>query len=254
MKVTRPDVDAPWTYDQIAQEFDSIMSRYDVERRLAVVFDQLLHHLDLKQRLLLDAGCGTGLFSAEAAKRGANVVSLDHGKNLLRETRRKGLTSVIAADAARMPVRDGSFDIVVSSECIEHTPSPHVTVRELVRVLRPGGWLVVTCPNAVWRWSCTMANALRLRPYHGLENWPTWGELRTWASEAGIRVHQQVGLHLFPFIFTATHPLLRRLDRLGAHWGRVYVNQCLSGQKIAGAPERPHSRAGTGALDSAVRR
>lgn len=234
-------MNAPWTYDLIAQEFDSIMNRYDVERRLTVVFDQLLDHLDLKGHLLLDAGCGTGLFSVEAARRGATVVSLDYGKNLLRETRRKGITSVVAGDAARMPVRDGSFDIVVSSECIEHTPSPDATVRELVRVLRPGGWLVVTCPNAIWRWSCTLASALKLRPYYGLENWPTWGELRTWTTEAGIRVHQQVGLHLFPFIFRVTHPILRRFDRLGAHWGRLYLNQCLSGQKLAGAPELSES-------------
>jgi 2-polyprenyl-3-methyl-5-hydroxy-6-metoxy-1,4-benzoquinol methylase len=233
MTVTRSDVNAHWSYDLIAHEFDSIMNRYDVERRLSVVFDQLLQELDLRRQLLLDAGCGTGLFSAEAARRGATVVSLDCGKNLLRETRRKGVISVVAGDAAQMPVPDGSFDIVVSSECIEHTPSPQSTVRELVRVLRPGGWLVLTCPNAAWRWSCTVADALKLRPYHGLENWPTWGDLRTWATQAGIRVHQHIGLHLFPFIITATHPLLRRFDRLGARWGRIYVNQCLSGQKIA---------------------
>lgn len=254
MKMTRSEVDGRWTYDLIAEEFDSIMNRYDVERRLNVVFDQLLDHLDLKGRRLLDAGCGTGLFSVQAAKRGATVVSLDCGKNLLRETRRKGITAVVAGDAARMPVRDGAFDVVVSSECVEHTPSPAATVQELVRVLRPGGWLVVTCPNAFWRWSCTIAGALKLRSYHGLENWPTWGELRTWATDAGIRVHQHIGLHLFPFVFTATHPILRRFDRLGSRWGPIYVNQCLLGQKIAVAADPPESRAEPGAFGSAARR
>jgi 2-polyprenyl-3-methyl-5-hydroxy-6-metoxy-1,4-benzoquinol methylase len=227
-------VSAPWSYDLIAHEFDSIMNRYDVERRVNVVFGQLLDHVDLKQKLLLDAGCGTGIFSVEAARRGATVVGLDCGKNLLLETRRKGITSVLAGDVARMPVRDATFDVVVSSECVEHTPAPRATLQELVRVLRPGGWLVVTCPNAFWRWSCSLANALKLRPYHGLENWPSWTELRTWTSQAGVRVHQQVGLHLFPFILTATHPALRRLDRLGGRFGRIYVNQCLAGQKITG--------------------
>jgi 2-polyprenyl-3-methyl-5-hydroxy-6-metoxy-1,4-benzoquinol methylase len=233
-KVVSPEVEKPWTYDLIAREFDSLMNRYDVERRLDVVFEELLTHVSLKGKLLLDAGCGTGFFSAEAARRGASVVSLDCGKNLLRETRGKGITAVVAGDAARIPVRDGTFDIVVSSECVEHTPSPGATVRELVRVLRPHGWLAVTCPNAVWRWSCSLANALHLRPYHGLENWPAWNELRTWAIEAGLEVHQQLGLHLFPFIFKATYPVLRRLDRLGSRFGRMYVNQCLSGQKIQG--------------------
>lgn len=221
-----------WTYDLIAQDFDSIMNRYDVERRLDMVFEQLLLHVNLRNALLLDAGCGTGLFSVAAARRGARVVSLDCGVNLLRETRRKGITTLVAADAARIPVRDATFDLVVSSECVEHTPSPRQTVGELVRVLRPGGWLVVTCPNAIWRWSCSVANALNLRPYRGLENWPAWAELRTWTSEAGIRVHQHLGLHLFPFVFRWSHPLLRRLDGLGDRFGPIYVNQCLAGQKV----------------------
>lgn len=221
-----------WTYDLIAQEFDSIMNRYDLERRLQVVFEQLLAEVDLHGTLLLDAGCGTGFFSARAARSGAQVVSLDVGKDLLRETRRKGIASIVAGDAARMPIRDASFDVVVSSECIEHTRSPRDTLRELVRVLRPGGWLVVTCPNALWRWSCTIANALHLRPYQGVENWPAWRELRLWANEAGVEVRHQIGLHLFPFVLKASHPVLRQLDRLGGRLGRVYVNQCLAGKKM----------------------
>lgn len=221
-----------WTYDLIAPEFDALMNQYDLERRLQVVFDQLLAEVDLRGTLLLDAGCGTGFFSARAARAGARVVSLDVGKNLLRETRRKGIASLVAGDAARMPIREAMFDIVVSSECIEHTPSPRDTLRELVRVLRPGGWLAVTCPNSVWRWSCTIANALRLRPYQGLENWPAWTELRCWADEAGLEVRQQIGLHLFPFVLKATHPMLRRLDRLGVRFGELYVNQCLAGTKM----------------------
>jgi 2-polyprenyl-3-methyl-5-hydroxy-6-metoxy-1,4-benzoquinol methylase len=207
------------------------MNRYDLERRLTTVFDDLLGHVGLEGKLLLDAGCGTGYFSAEAARRGARVVSLDCGINLLYETRRKGIARVIAGDVTRLPISDSEFDVVVSSECVEHTVSPEKAVRELVRVLRPGGSLVVTCPNAFWRWSCSLANMLNLRPYHGLENWPSWTELETWATEAGLRVHRQVGLHLFPFVFRPTQPLLRRLDRLGSHFGRLYVNQCLLGQK-----------------------
>jgi 2-polyprenyl-3-methyl-5-hydroxy-6-metoxy-1,4-benzoquinol methylase len=235
--VSLPETNREWTYDLIAGEFDSVMNRYDLERRLSTVFDELLGGTDLHGRLLLDAGCGTGYFSVEAARRGAKVVGLDCGINLLRETRRKGIASVLAGDVTRLPIDDGAFDIVVSSECVEHTVSPERAVRELVRVLRPGGSLVVTCPNALWRWSCSVANALNLRPYHGLENWPAWTELRSWAAEAGLRVQRQIGLHLFPFVFRTTQPLLRRLDRLGSRFGRLYVNQCLLGQKSLPIPE-----------------
>jgi 2-polyprenyl-6-hydroxyphenyl methylase/3-demethylubiquinone-9 3-methyltransferase len=224
-----------WTYDAIAGEFDSIMNRYDLNRRLDAVFDRMLGDVDLNGKKVLDAGCGTGFFSAQAARRGASVTGLDVGVALLREARRKGITAVVAGDAARMPIPDGCFDVVVSSECIEHTPSPRDTLRELIRVIRPGGWLAITCPNAIWRWSCTVANTLHLRPYKGLENWPGWGQLRSWAGEGGMEVRQHFGLHLFPFVIRSSHSALRLLDRMGHRLGRVYVNQCLLGQKMGGA-------------------
>ena len=55
---------------------------------------------------------------------------------------------------------------------------PLRAVREMARVLRSGGVLVVTVPNRLWRVSATVAALLKLRPYEGLENWVGWGELR----------------------------------------------------------------------------
>jgi 2-polyprenyl-3-methyl-5-hydroxy-6-metoxy-1,4-benzoquinol methylase len=218
-------------YDGIAADFDQIMNPYDLRRRLEVVFDQLLADVDLAGLRVLDAGCGTGPFSQRALARGATVVGLDLGVNLLKAARRKGVCDVVAADAARSAFADHTFDVVVSSECIEHTPSPRATIHDLVRVLRPGGRLVLTCPNRFWYWSCALANALGVRPYRGLEHWPSWSALRQWLQDAGVAIHRHVGLHLFPFVLTATHPALRMLDRAGGLLGPVYVNQCVLGVK-----------------------
>lgn len=49
-------------YDSIADDFDSIMNMYDTERRIEVIFRDFLGGEDLKNKTLLDAGCGTGLF------------------------------------------------------------------------------------------------------------------------------------------------------------------------------------------------
>jgi SAM-dependent methyltransferase len=121
--------------------------------------------------------------------------------------------------------------VVISSECIEHTPSPATAVAELVRVLRPGGIFVITCPNRFWHWSCRLANALGIRPYCGLENWPSWSSLRDWSRANDIEIQRHIGLHLFPFVLTPTHGLLRLLDRAGTRLGPLYVNQCLLGMK-----------------------
>ena len=220
-------------YDTIASDFDLIMNHYDLQRRLEVVFDQLLKEISLDGRKVLDAGCGTGHFSKWALDRGAQVVSLDIGVNLLKEARKKGITNPVGGDVMRLPFADAAFDVVISSECIEHTPSPEIGVAEMIRVLRPGGYLAITCPNHFWHWSCRLANALMIRPYRGLENWPRWSMLREWVSDNGINIREHIGLHLFPFVLRPTHGLLRLFDRGGRRFGRIYVNQCLLGVKMS---------------------
>lgn len=212
-------------YDTLAGEFDRLMNPYDLERRLAVVFDDLLAGQSLVRLRVLDVGCGTGHFSREALRRGAMVTSLDIGLELLRRTRAVGVTRAVAGDAGALPFADGTFDVVISSECIEHTASPERSVGEMLRVLKPGGMLALTCPNRLWRWSITVAHALGVRPYHGLENWPGWGTLGRWADAHGGVVVQHRGIHAFPFQLALTHPVLRQLDRLGGTFGRFYVNQ-----------------------------
>jgi len=227
----RPNAEKSYFYDSIAADFDAIMNHYDLQRRLEVVFDQLLGKNDLEGCKLLDAGCGTGYFSRRSLARGANVFSVDIGFNLLNEARKKGATKAVASDITMLAFADDTFDVVISSECIEHTPSPDVAVSELVRVLRPGGTLVITCPNRFWHWSCRLANALGIRPYCGLENWPSWSGLREWSTNNNIEIRQHIGLHLFPFVLKSTHGILRGLDRAGAALGPLYVNQCLIGMK-----------------------
>src|SRR5689334_16668235 len=126
-------------YDSIAADFDQIMNHYDLQRRLEVVFDQLLAGKNLTGLRLLDAG--------------------------------------------------------------------------------------------FWHWSCRLANALGIRPYLGLENWPSWSSLRNWSQANGIEIREHIGLHLFPFVLKPTHGLLRMLDRAGSQLGPLYVNQCLVGIK-----------------------
>ena len=220
-------------YDTIASDFDLIMNHYDLQRRLEVVFDQLLRETPLDGRKVLDAGCGTGHFSKWALDRGARVVSVDIGINLLKEARKKGILSPVAGDVTKLPFADATFDVVISSECIEHTPSPEIAISEMIRVLNPGGFLAITCPNRFWHWACRLANALKLRPYRGLENWPSWSMLRQYASDQGIDIREHIGLHLFPFVINSTHGLLRFFDRGGKKFGRLYVNQCLLGVKLS---------------------
>jgi ubiquinone/menaquinone biosynthesis C-methylase UbiE len=108
---------------------------------------------------LLDLGCGAGRHAFEAARRGAEVVALDtdHGElqrvcavaaAMAEAGEIQAPASIIAAagDATAMPFPDGSFDLVIAAEVLEHVPADQRAVNEISRVLRPGGIAAVTVP------------------------------------------------------------------------------------------------------------
>jgi 2-polyprenyl-6-hydroxyphenyl methylase/3-demethylubiquinone-9 3-methyltransferase len=217
-------------YERFASEFDTAMNRYDLERRLEIV-GKLLAELPLARGptppLVLDGGSGTGWFSRQAAVSGLRVVALDLGPGLLHEVRKKCRVPCVAGTVLELPFADATFDAVLSSEVIEHTPDPGRAVREYARVLRAGGYLVLTCPNRAWHWSVRLADRLKLRDYAGLENWPSRRTLRDFAQDAGFEVERHLGFHLVPFQLPGAPAVLPRLDRWFGWTSRWMINQCL---------------------------
>jgi ubiquinone/menaquinone biosynthesis C-methylase UbiE len=104
---------------------------------------------------LLDVGCGTGAASRRAATVAAAVVGIDLSYEMLREASRlaDGQEGVgfLRADAEALPFADASFSAAICTNSFHHYPDPARAVREIVRVLTPGGRLVLGDPCAdVW--------------------------------------------------------------------------------------------------------
>ena len=154
-------------YNTIADEFDSIMNMYDTNRRIEVIFDDFLGNENLKDKSILDGGCGTGLFTKKAIERGAQVTSIDIAPKLVELTKKKNpTTNAIEASLLKLPFEDNTFDYVISSEVIEHTPNPYDAAKELIRVLKPNGKICITVPNRTfWFFSVKIANVLKMRNY-----------------------------------------------------------------------------------------
>jgi 2-polyprenyl-6-hydroxyphenyl methylase/3-demethylubiquinone-9 3-methyltransferase len=219
-------------YESIADDFDSLMNPYDLQRRLSVVFDELLPHRLVGLRAL-DLGSGTGWFSEKASRLGASVTSLDISTSLAKITRDRAQSSAVAADALRLPFASGSFDLVVSSEMLEHLARPEKAIAEAARVLAPRGMLVITTPNRPWKWVVDLATRLRLRPYGGYENFLGFDELRRCLQAMGLTIEAHYGFHPWPFQLALLQPLSRLVDRYfgSGRWGRWMLNQAVRARR-----------------------
>lgn len=105
-----------------------------------------------KDKICLDAGCGGGRFVIALAKLGVKKVcgidisreAIEHGKKRVAERGLSENTEFMEASVLNIPFEDGTFDYVISSGVIHHTPDPHKGFQELVRVLKPGGILFLS--------------------------------------------------------------------------------------------------------------
>jgi demethylmenaquinone methyltransferase/2-methoxy-6-polyprenyl-1,4-benzoquinol methylase len=147
--VTRADLDKQ--PHEIAAMFDGVARRYDLTNTvLSFGRDRgwrraTREALDLAPgQRVLDVGAGTGVSTQELAASGAYAVGLDLSIGMLQAGRRvRPGVPLLAGDALRLPFPDAAFDAVTISFALRNVVEPAVALRELARVTRPGGRLVV---------------------------------------------------------------------------------------------------------------
>lgn len=101
----------------------------------------------------VDLGCGDGRFTMEVAQRvGAGVVEgVEFIPDLAERATAAGVTVTRADLSRRLPFDDASFDVIHTNQVIEHLPGTDLFMREIRRLLRPGGYAVVSTNNlASW--------------------------------------------------------------------------------------------------------
>ena len=123
----------------------SYVWRAGQERRLQMI----AHWAKLDHSRVLIDGCGVGMYAAKIGRHyAASVQAFDIEIERVRETRENTPWAVVAA-AEQIPYPSNTFDTILSHEVIEHVQDDRLTAREMVRVLKPGGRIVIFCPN---RW------------------------------------------------------------------------------------------------------
>jgi len=120
----------------------SYVWRAGQERRLALI----QQYVPLQGRTILDVGCGLGLYVQRLNDLSDDVHGVDIDPEKVAQAS-ETLANIRQGSAESLPFPDASFDVVFSNEVIEHVQDDQAAIDEAFRVLAPGGYLVVFCPN-----------------------------------------------------------------------------------------------------------
>jgi ubiquinone/menaquinone biosynthesis C-methylase UbiE len=115
---------------------------------------------------MLDVGCGTGANAAFLSACGRQIVGMDVRTEGVEASVADGVrrATFVRGAATRLPFTDASFDAVTALDVLEHVDD-HAALREMRRVLRPGGAMLLTVPAMPWLWSHRDTEAGHLRRY-----------------------------------------------------------------------------------------
>ncbi len=146
------------------QPFDDWPDRYEkwfttpigslVKRVEWELIDDLLR--PAQEEFILDAGCGTGVFTLDMISCGARVVGLDLSLSMIRRARQKARGSclrTLSADILHLPFPENTFEKTVSITALEFIPEGQKAIKELFRVTRKGGTVVVATLNSLSPWA-----------------------------------------------------------------------------------------------------
>jgi len=228
----RKPLDVELYHERRGRELADELSVYDTSRRVEILTRRFLTGDMVDGKTVLDVGCGLGYFSESLQRRGGLVTACDLGPGLVELARERANCDGEIADALSLVEHFGErrFDLVVSSECIAHTPAPAEALRQMAMVLKPGGYLAVSTPNRRWYPMVWLATALRLRPADGFKNLSSWQDLRRILLDNDVVVLKEYGLHLFPFQF-GFHRLSTWCDDHLQPLRELMINICVLGRK-----------------------
>jgi len=131
--------------------YDEFAEWYEKERHdgYHAFIDRLETNLILPHsagKEVLEVGCGTGLILQRVASVADRAVGMDLSAGMLEHARNRGL-EVVKADATDLPFEDQSFDLVYSFKVLAHVQDIDLALREMARVTRPGGRLILEFYN-----------------------------------------------------------------------------------------------------------
>src|SRR3989338_2861512 len=102
--------------------------------------------------IIFDFGCGSGYLVGELQKMDYDVRGMDFEKEAIDYGIDSGVKNLILGSGNKIKYPDGSFDLITSFDTLEHIENEEPVIKELIRVLKPGGKMIITVPAYMWLW------------------------------------------------------------------------------------------------------
>ena len=166
--------------------------------------------VNLKNKKVLDVGCGGGILSESMAKLGADVTGIDMGEKVIRIAELHALQSKLNIDYQRASIEsialknNASFDVITCMEMLEHVPDPSIIVSLCAKLLKPGGTLFMSTINRnIKAYLFAVIGAeyiLKLLPRgtHDYEKFIKPSELIAWCRQENLNIKTLVGMTYNP--------------------------------------------------------
>jgi len=155
----------------------------------------LASQLERGKLMVLDAGCGTGFNLLHFENAGHSPYGFDYAREAVSAVKRRGFVRVARASITEIPYASETFDLAYSFEVIDEVSDSDRAIRELYRVLKPGGCLLLRLPAFDWIRSSHDADIGTLHRY-------TLAEMEEKLSRAGFRIRRSTYANslLFPIV------------------------------------------------------
>ena len=142
---------------EVIEGYDRWACTYDCQTNPLIMLEEnvTLEMIgDVQGKQVLDLGCGTGRYCALLAERGASVVGVDPSSQMLEHAKQKVATladiDLYYGTIDEIDFPNDHFDVVVSALALSHLPELKSTLQESVRVLKKGGWMIISDIHPYW--------------------------------------------------------------------------------------------------------
>lgn len=168
--------------------FKNVASQWDTMRKAFFsddIREKVCSVVNIQQgEVAADIGAGTGFISEALLKHGLNVIAVDNSKEMLNQMKNKfGLNDNIdyrLGESEKLPIEDNAVNYAMANMYLHHVKKPFAAIKEMVRILKPGGKLVITDLDEHHH------EFLRIEQY---DRWMGFQreDIKKWFSEAGLK-------------------------------------------------------------------